>query len=86
VPEAELAPPTGLTDLADLMHCARAVVSCDTGPMHLAVAVGTPTCGVFVSTDPSRYGYAEAPNLVLDVRSAPLDVGPVEQWLRGLPD
>ena len=63
-----LAPPTTLIDLAHLMAGARVVITCDTGPMHLAVALGTPTCGLFVSTDPERYGYPELPHTVVDVR------------------
>ena len=63
-----LAPPTALLELASLMQACELVVSCDTGPMHIAVAVGTPTCGIFVSTPPSRFGYADAPNLCIDAR------------------
>jgi len=40
---AILAPPTSMTDLAALCRRARLFVGSDTGPMHLAVAVGTPT-------------------------------------------
>ena len=65
---AVLAPPTDLSTLAALMAAARVVITCDTGPMHLAVAVGTPTCGLFVSTDPARYGYSEKPHCAVDAR------------------
>lgn len=65
---AVLAPPTCLAELAHLFTHARAAISCDTGPMHLAVALGVPTCGIFVSTDPRRYGHAEAPHAVIDAR------------------
>jgi ADP-heptose:LPS heptosyltransferase len=40
---ARLAPPTSLGELAALCRRAALFVSADTGPMHLAVAVGTPT-------------------------------------------
>jgi lipopolysaccharide heptosyltransferase I len=40
---ATLAPPTSLTELAALARRAALFVGSDTGPMHLAVAVGTPT-------------------------------------------
>jgi ADP-heptose:LPS heptosyltransferase len=40
---ALLAPPTSLTELAALCRRAALFVGSDTGPMHLAVAVGTPT-------------------------------------------
>lgn len=40
---ATLAPPTSLTELGALLRPARLFVGSDTGPMHLAVAVGVPT-------------------------------------------
>jgi len=65
---AKLAPKTNLLELAALFHQARAVITCDTGPMHLAVAVGTPTCGIFVSTPPERYGYQGQDHTRVDAR------------------
>jgi heptosyltransferase-3 len=65
---AVLGPPTSLMELAALFATARLVVTCDTGPMHLAVAAGAPTCGIFVSTDPERYGYREPPHAAVDAR------------------
>jgi ADP-heptose:LPS heptosyltransferase len=83
-PGAELAPPTSLVELTALMRQARVVLTCDTGPMHLAVAAGTPTCGLFVSTEPSRYGYAEPPHAAIDTRGRELAswITPVEAWLQ----
>jgi len=66
---AKLAPKTDLLELAALFHHARAVITCDTGPMHLAVALGTPTCGIFVSTPPERYGYQEKGHTCVDARN-----------------
>jgi heptosyltransferase-1 len=40
---ARLGPPTSMTELAALCRRAALFVGSDTGPMHLAVAVGTPT-------------------------------------------
>jgi heptosyltransferase III len=82
---AKLAPPTNLVELARLFASAIRVVSCDTGPMHLAVAAGTPTLGIFVSTDPVRYGYATPPNAVIDARAGDLDevVTLARAWLAG---
>lgn len=74
--EALLAPPTTLTELMQMMAAARAIISCDTGPMHIGVALGVPTCAVFVSTDPSRYAYPDPPHGWVDARCAPR-----EQWL-----
>jgi heptosyltransferase-3 len=82
VPEARLAPPSTVPELALLMRHARAVISCDTGPMHLAVACGTPTCAIFVSTDPARYGHPHPPHLILDARTAPPAAAPLRPWLQ----
>jgi ADP-heptose:LPS heptosyltransferase len=54
---ASLAPPTDLALLAALMRRARLVVSNNSGPMHLAVAVGAPTVGVFFRGDSARWGH-----------------------------
>ena len=53
---AELAPPTGVADLAAVIREASLTVSGDTGPAHLAAAVGTPLVGLFGPTDPVRNG------------------------------
>ena len=47
---------TSLRELTGLLSKARGVVSCDTGPMHLAVALGTPTLGLFGPSNPRRTG------------------------------
>ena len=53
---ASLAPPTGLHDLIALSRGARLVVSGDTGPLHIAAAVGVPAVALFGPTDPGRNG------------------------------
>lgn len=53
-PGARLAPPTDLLELAASLAAAHAVVGGDTGPIHLAAALGTPTVAVHVATDPQR--------------------------------
>lgn len=53
---AVAAPRTSLVELAELLRQARLVVSPDTGPMHLAVAVGAPTVGLFGVTRPEECG------------------------------
>jgi heptosyltransferase-3 len=65
-----LAPPTTVAELAYLMNHALAVISCDTGPMHLAVALGRPTCGLFVVTDAKRYGHTAVPHQVVNLQHA----------------
>jgi len=53
---AELAPPTTFRELAFLLRGARLVVGGDTGPLHLAAALGVPVAGLYGPTDPARNG------------------------------
>jgi ADP-heptose:LPS heptosyltransferase len=53
---AILAPPTSLRDLVALARAARLMVSGDTGPTHIASAVGTPIVALFGPTSPERNG------------------------------
>lgn len=41
---------------AALLQTCSLFVTCDTGPMHLAVAVGTPTLAIFVRDNADRFG------------------------------
>jgi ADP-heptose:LPS heptosyltransferase len=61
---------TSLLEYAELARRARIVVAADTGPLHLACAVGTPVVGVFGPTDPARNGPFSADDLT--VRRHPL--------------
>ncbi|MDD5564167.1 MAG: lipopolysaccharide heptosyltransferase I [Thermoanaerobaculaceae bacterium] len=51
-----LAPATSIPELAVLLSGCVAVVGGDTGPVHLAAALGVPTVAMFVATDPARNG------------------------------
>jgi heptosyltransferase I len=53
---ARVAPATRVADLLALSRAASLMVSGDTGPLHLAAAVGTPTVSLFGPTDPQRNG------------------------------
>jgi ADP-heptose:LPS heptosyltransferase len=64
-----LAPPTDLALLAGLMRLARLVVTNNSGPMHLAAAVGAPTVGVFFSGDSARWGHRVETFAAAEVRS-----------------
>lgn len=65
--DAVAAPPTCIDELAGLLRNLDLIVTNDTGPMHLAVAVGTPTVALFASGDPRRWGhpYPHVHNLAL---------------------
>ncbi|MCK6486796.1 MAG: glycosyltransferase family 9 protein [Planctomycetes bacterium] len=56
VPGTVLAPDTAIPQLAGLLAAARVVVSGDTGPLHLALALGTPAVGLFGPVPASRNG------------------------------
>ena len=53
---AELAPATSISDLVAIVRDATLMVSGDTGPVHLAAAVGTPIVGIYGPTDAARNG------------------------------
>ncbi len=48
--------PTSLNELASLISRAKFFVGCDTGPMHIATAVGTPCVGLYGTTRPQDSG------------------------------
>ena len=55
-PGTELAAPTSLQDLGELCRQAEFFISSDTGPLHLAAAVGTRCVGLFGPVPASRNG------------------------------
>jgi heptosyltransferase I len=59
------APRTSLDDLIAILASARLVVSGDTGPLHLAAAVGAPIVGLYGPTDPARNGPWAADDVVV---------------------
>jgi len=67
-PVEMLAGRTTLPQLVDLMRRAALLISNDSGPMHLAVAVGTPVVAIFGPTNPRQTGpYPGAAHAVLRV-------------------
>jgi lipopolysaccharide heptosyltransferase I len=61
----EIAPATDLRELAWLLQHAKLVIAGDTGPLHLAAALGTPVVALFGPTDPRRNGpYGQLANVV----------------------
>jgi ADP-heptose:LPS heptosyltransferase len=51
-----LAPPTGVAELGGFLQECAVVIANDSGPMHIAAAIGVPTIGIFGPTDPARHG------------------------------
>ncbi len=62
---AVAAPPTSLHDLVALARAARLMVSGDTGPTHIAAAVGTPIVALFGPTSAGRNGPWRAQDITL---------------------
>lgn len=56
LPGAVCAPRLDLQEAAALLAGARGAIGVDTGLSHLAAALGVPTVGVYVSTDPGLTG------------------------------
>jgi heptosyltransferase-1 len=66
-PAARVPPRLPLPELAALLARAEIVVGVDTGLVHLAAALGTPTVSLFVSTDPKLAGVAIAGAHAIDL-------------------
>ncbi len=52
--QAVIWPRGSLPELVALLDCVDLVVGCDTGPIHIAAALGTPTVSLFRVTDATR--------------------------------
>jgi heptosyltransferase I len=62
---AVLAPPTSIVDLFGIAKAARIAISGDTGPLHIAGAVGTPLVALFGPTYAERNGPWSAGDVVV---------------------
>jgi lipopolysaccharide heptosyltransferase I len=75
-----LAPPTNLDELLAVLRRASVVVAGDTGPLHLAAALGTPCVGLYGPTSDERngpYGPGHRTLAASDGAMPSLDVEPV---------
>ena len=62
IPKAVVTPRISLKEAAVLLKQALLVIGVDTGLVHLATAVGTPTIGIYCGSDPAKNGlYAATP-------------------------
>jgi heptosyltransferase-2 len=62
-PSIDLGGHTDLVDLAAILSLCDLVLANDTGPMHLAGAVGTPTVSLWGSSDPEEVRQLGAPDV-----------------------
>lgn len=75
---ARMAPPTNLRELAWILQQARLVIGGDTGPLHLAVALGAKVVGLYGPTDPRRNGpYGQLDHCV--------NRFPTTKWMESIP-
>lgn len=81
---ATAAPATTVSDLAVLMRDAALVVSGDTGPLHIAAAMGTPLVGLYGPTWPERNGPWDPSDVVIS-RAGVCVCHHKRQCLRGAP-
>ena len=79
-PGAVLAPPTDLETLIAIVRRASVVVAADTGPLHVAAAVGVPCVGLYGPTSAVRngpYGAGHRTVSAPDGHMTAIDVPPV---------
>jgi heptosyltransferase III len=56
IPSVELAPETDINKMAALIEKCTMVIANDSGPMHIAAALGVPVLGIFGPTNPKGHG------------------------------
>lgn len=65
VPVADAVGKTSLQELGAILEKSNLVLTGDTGPLHMAVALDIPTVSLFGASDPLVYGPLAGPHLVL---------------------
>jgi len=68
-----LAGKTSLKGLAELLKRVDLLITGDTGPMHMAMAVETPLIALFGPTDPARYGPYQGEHVVIKASDRDID-------------
>ena len=80
-----LLPEMPLRKFAAALSNARAVLTADTGPMHLSVSLDIPTVELFSRSEPWRFGYSHLPShRVIETTGRWAEVGEVWPVLSGL--
>jgi len=69
-PPVVLSGKTDLVKLAAVIRNSAVFITNDSGPMHLANALGTPVIALFGPTDPARTGPFRPPSLVIHKKAA----------------
>jgi heptosyltransferase I len=73
-----------LRRLAWILDGSALLLSPDTGPLHMAVALGTPTVGLYGYTDPKRVGpYGRFQDLLIDRYTRPGETEPSMEFRHG---
>jgi lipopolysaccharide heptosyltransferase II len=67
-PDSRMIPATSLRQMAALLERCQTVVTNDNGPMHLAVAVGTPTVTLYGPTNPLAWNPGVLPHRVIQAK------------------
>ena len=83
LPNSMVPPALSLSDAARMLSGAVGVIGVDTGLAHLSVALGRPTVGIYVSTEPALtglHGAANAMNLGGGKELAPANPGVEQVW------
>jgi len=62
IPDAVTPPKLSIGEVASLLGGARCAIGLDTGLTHLACALGIPTVGIYISTDPAATGLYGGPH------------------------
>jgi heptosyltransferase I len=74
---------SGLRRLVSILDASALVVALDTGPLHIAVALGRPVISLIGYTDPRRTGpYRRWHDLVVDAFHEPGEDGPISRDTR----
>jgi len=65
IPLINMVGQTSLLEMAGIIEQAVLLIAGDTGPLHMAAALGTPTIGIFGPTDPAVYAPRGERNIAL---------------------